>query len=303
MRTALLITAYRREFGLLEWGVFASPLRRLIMNCFTRARLSLAVVLLLANVGLAVPQDAGNAVPSNEITNFKGTLKAFRQGIVVVEKEDGSEALVAVPNQITSFQFVAKAAPAFLRPGMSLRFTAEFGPGGVPLAPVSKLTFFQPVPTKSLNGRARQMFIPGVYADAKANNRHQQAPTSGKLTVVGSLVGITPNGILTLRAGKTPVRVPVNEQTQLEIQYNNLSLAQAGDPVTVAGFFQPPNENQVKADRITIRPDRVFGEAPPKEDRRRKKTDEDDKPAGEDAEGDAKPDEGDGRPAKPDEGS
>ncbi|MEL6104596.1 MAG: hypothetical protein AAFU85_01110 [Planctomycetota bacterium] len=278
------------------------------MYQLTRSRLSLAVVVVLANVGLAAPQDAGKqAVPGNEITNFKGTLKAFRQGIVVVEKEDGSEALVAVPDQITSFQFVAKAAPAFLRPGMLIRFTADFGPGGVPLAPISKLTLFQPVPTKSLHGRARQLFVAGVYADSKApNNRKQQTP-SGKLTVVGSLVGLTPNGILTLRAGKTPVRVPVNEQTQLELQYNNLSLAQAGDPVTVAGFFQPPNENQVKADRITIRPDRVFGEAPPQEDRKRKTKEDAAKPADENLEGDpAKtndPDKGDEKPAKPDEGS
>ncbi|MEO1526610.1 MAG: hypothetical protein AAFX06_14335 [Planctomycetota bacterium] len=242
-------------------------------------RFSIAVTfpLLLAGVCLAAPPQGagGQTLPGNEITNFKGKLKAFRQGIVVVEKEDGSEALVAVPDSVTSFQFIAKAAPAFLRQGMLIRFTADFGPGGVPTAPISKLTLFQQVPEKSLHGRARIQFTPGIHSDAKAGN-NRNAPMMGKLTVVGSLLGLTPNGILTLRAGKTPVRVPVNQQTQLEIQYNNLSLAKAGDPVTVAGFYQPPNENKVKADRITIRPDRVFGEATPKENRRKKRDGEGD---------------------------
>lgn len=276
------------------------------MHGFYSPRLLLPFVLAASAAvpASAAPPQAGGAktVPGNEITQFKGKLKAMRQGIVVVEKEDGTEALVAVPDQITSFQFIAKASPAFLRPGMLVRFSAEFGPGGIPTAPIAKLTLFQPVPPKSLHGRTKLQFTPGVHSDAKPGN-NRQVPVMGKLTVVGSLVGVTPNGILTLRAGKMPVRVPVNQETQLEIHYNNLSLAQPGDPVSVAGFYQPPNENQVKADRITIRPERVFGEAPAKENRRRKGGDEKGKPE----EGDAKKAAGEGKetdvPAKPDEGT
>ena len=214
-----------------------------------------------------------STLPANEVTNFKGTLKGMRRNILVVEKEDGSEALVALPDTISSFQFVAKATPAFLQRGMLIRFSANFGPGGVPLAPVEKITLFQPVDLRSLHGRTKEQFTPGIYSDANRGNRNQ--PMVGKLSIVGQLIGLAPNGVLAVQAGKIPVQVPVDANTTLEVRYNNLALAQEGDPVTVAGFYQPPNENQVKADRITITTDRVYGEYQPAAERktRRKRGD------------------------------
>ncbi|QDV42874.1 hypothetical protein Enr13x_27250 [Stieleria neptunia] len=217
-----------------------------------------------------------STLPANEITNFKGKLKGMQRNIVMVEKEDGSEAMVAVPDSISSFQFVAKATPAFLQRGMLVRFSANFGPGGVPLAPVDKVTLFQPVDLRSLHGRTKEQFTPGIYSDANRGNRNQ--PMVGKLSIVGRLIGLAPNGVLAVQAGKIPVQVPVNADTTLEVRYNNLALAQAGDPVSVTGFYQPPNENQVKADRITITTDRVYGEYQPAAERksRRKRGDKPD---------------------------
>lgn len=214
---------------------------------------------------------------ANEITNFNATLKGMRGGLVVVEKEDGTEAFVAPPDLISSFQFVAKATPAFLQRGMLMRFTANFGPGGVPLGPVDKVTLFQPVDQRSLQGHAKQQFTPGVYPDAKPGDRNQAM--TGKITIVGRFMGLSP-GMLAVQAGKVPVRVPVTDDTQLEVRYNNLLLAQEGDPVTVSGFYQPPNENQVKADRVTITTDRVYGEYQPeakKKSRRKRGDDQGDK--------------------------
>lgn len=47
---------------------------------------------------------------------------------------------------------------------------------------------------------------------------------------------------------------------KLEIRFNNLNLAQEGDSVSVAGFYQPPDETTIKGDRVTITTDRIFGE-------------------------------------------
>lgn len=214
-----------------------------------------------------------STLPSNEITNFSGTLKGMRRNLVIVEKEDGSEAVVAPPDTITAFQFVAKATPAFLQRGMLVRFTGNFGPGGVPLAPIDKVTLFQPVDLRSVQGRSKEQFTPGVHSDAKDKRGQVMA---GKLTVVGHLITLTPGGILAVQAGKVPVQVPVTPDTQLEVRYNNLNLAQEGDKVNVAGFFQPPNENQIKAERITITTDRVYGEyqPEPKKRSRRKRGDD-----------------------------
>jgi hypothetical protein len=40
-----------------------------------------------------------------------------------------------------------------------------------------------------------------------------------------------------------------------------LNLAKDGDAVTISGFYQPPDDTKVKADRITVSTERVYGEA------------------------------------------
>ena len=233
------------------------------MNRFRSITTGALVLLLVASPGYrhsihAAPpgfSPAGQAAPSNEITNFKGKLKELRRGIVIVEKDDGAEAMVMPPESIASFQFVAKANANFLKRGMLVRFNGNFGPAGNALAPITKVTLFQPVDVRKLHGRAKQQFTPGVYSDPAHGKPNQ--PMMGKLTVVGAFVGVSGN-VMVVQAGKVPVRVPVNTETQLEIRYNNLNLAQPGDPVSVSGFYEPPNENQVRADRITITTDREY---------------------------------------------
>jgi hypothetical protein len=218
----------------------------------------------------------------------------MQRGILIVEKEDGSEAMVMPPENIASFKFVAKATPAFLRPNMLVRFSGNFGPGGRPLQPIDKVTLFQPVNMRSIQGHAREQFTPGVHSADRHGGRNQ--PMVGKLTVVGNLMGLSPGGVLAVRAGKYPVQVPVAGEAEFEVCYNNPSLAQPGDTVTVSGFYQPPNENQVRADRVTITTDRVYGEYQPEDERktrRKRRGDKDeDSPAADQDAGEKKTDEG-----------
>ncbi len=72
-----------------------------------------------------------------------------------------------------------------------------------------------------------------------------------------------------VRAGKIPVRIPLVQNPTFEIRYNNLSLAQPGDPVTISGFYNPPDETKVLADSFAITTDRVYGE-PVVEDSKKK---------------------------------
>ena len=78
--------------------------------------------------------------------------------------------------------------------------------------------------------------------------------------MVGALVALDAAGIMAVQAGNRPVRVQLAPDTEFELRVNNLSFAQEGDAVSVAGFYQPPDETKVKADRVTITTDRVYGE-------------------------------------------
>ena len=209
------------------------------------------------------------------VTEFKGALKSFQRGVLLVTKDDGTEMMVQPPDDVSKFQFVATAKPAFLTRGTLVRFSGTFNQAGVPQAPISRVEVFQPI-TGKVPGHTRERFIPGVYPERSARNQPPQP--IAKYDVVGALVGLDASGIMAVQAGNRPVRVQLTPDTKLELRVNNLSLAQEGDAVSVAGFYQPADETKVKADRVTITTDRIYGEpsdqpkrAPRRTSRRTKK--------------------------------
>ncbi len=204
---------------------------------------------------------------ANEVTNFKGKLKGLERGVLSITREDGVDVMVQPPDDIAGFTFVATAKPAFLQRGNLVRFSGAFGPTGMAAAPIDRVEVFQPVPAQRLRGHARENFVPGVYPV----DRHppNQPVALAKYNIVGSLMGINAAGVMMVQAGKQPLQVQLAENAAFELRYNNLNLAKEGDPVTVVGFYQPPDDTKVKAERVTITTDRVYGEATDETPRRR----------------------------------
>lgn len=196
---------------------------------------------------------------ANEVTKFNGTLKGFQRGVLSVTREDGVEVMVQLPDDIASFAFVAEAKPAFLQRGNLVRFSGAFGPTGMAAAPIQKVEVFQPVPVQQLRGHAREGFVPGIYPADR--NAPKKPVAMAQYKIVGNLMGINAAGIMIVQAGKQPLQVPLAQDATFELRYNNLKLAKNGDAVAVSGFYQPPDDTKVKADRIAITTDRVYGEA------------------------------------------
>ncbi|MGB7326857.1 MAG: hypothetical protein WBD31_18415 [Rubripirellula sp.] len=231
--------------------------------------------LCLAACSIAAGQDAAlpgqDAAGSNMVTEFKGTLKSFERGVLVVVRDDGTEVMVQPPDSPDSFVFVAEAKPMFLQRGMLARFRGTFTAAGAATKPIEKVELFQPV-GGNLSGHAREQFIPGVYGERR--NRNEPVPPVATVSVVGGIMGMDGTGIM-VQAGKIPVQAPLAPGAKFEIRFNNLSLAQEGDSVSVAGFYQPPDETKVKGDRVTVTTDRIYGEpsaAPVRKTRRSRRT-------------------------------
>ncbi|TWU60410.1 hypothetical protein Poly51_06860 [Rubripirellula tenax] len=222
---------------------------------FVVAAVAAMVIANLSSSG-AVAQDGVADVGSNMVTEFKGKLKSFQRGVVIVVRDDDTEVMVQPPDSPDALVFVAEAKPAFLQRGMMVRFRGEFTQAGEATKPITKIELFQPV-NGNLSGHARESFIPGIYGDRRGRN--EPAPPVAEVNVVGGLLGMDGTGIM-VQAGKVPVRAPVAPDAKLEVRFNNLSLAQEGDIVSVSGFYQPPDETKVKAERIVITTDRVYGE-------------------------------------------
>ncbi|TWT94350.1 hypothetical protein [Neorhodopirellula pilleata] len=213
--------------------------------------------------------------PANEVTEFKGKLNGVRGNILTVTREDDVECFVMFPDELNALEFVAPALPAYLRRGMPVRFTTTLGPTGMPLTPVDKIEIIAPVNMSLIANSQKMRFTPGVNS-ADRHAKPNQGPMTGKVYVIGSLMMLGPNGELAVQAGKVPVQTMVAPDAKVEIRANSLALAQPGDLVTVTGFYQPPDDTKVKAERIVVTTDRVFGETPPKPERKsRKKSKED----------------------------
>ncbi|TWT64689.1 hypothetical protein [Allorhodopirellula solitaria] len=213
-----------------------------------------------------LPANAAGAA-ANEVTKFSGKLKDARGNVIVVTREDGTDCMVQFPDEITSLKFSAAAVPGYLRRGTPVRFAMAIGPNGAPISPVEKIEIFAPLGPGAVPRNQTAQFTPGVH-QAGRQARQRGATPGGRVDVVGTLLMITPQGALAVQAGNTPVKTMVAPNAEIEIQMNNLSLAQAGDEVEVEGFYNPPDETKVKAQRIKITTDRVIGEAPAQPNRK-----------------------------------
>ncbi|NND96184.1 MAG: hypothetical protein HKN47_02510 [Pirellulaceae bacterium] len=241
-----------------------------------RSLLATTCVLVLicpaANV-LAVDPPAfggvGSTANANEVAKFKGKLKGFQRGVLAVDRDDGTEVMVQAPPVATSLTFVAEAKMPFLRRGMLVRYSGTFGPDGTATTAIEKVEIFQPVNLQGVPGHGRDRYTVGVHPVEKHGGR--KAVGIAKYTIVGNLIGINANGVMMVQAGNVPVAAPLAQNAQFELRYNNLSLAQEGDPVSIAGFYEPPDDTKIRGDQVTITTDRIYGEpteAPPRRTRR-----------------------------------
>lgn len=205
----------------------------------------------------ADPPVAAGSASANMVTKINGTIKGFQRGVLLVTRDDGTDVMVQPPTKATSFTFVAEAKPAFLQRGMFVRFKGSFNANGMPTAPINKIEIFQPINLKSIPGHSREAFTPGVHPEDKHGNKNAGV---ANYQIVGTLTGVNPNGTVMVKAGNVPVTAMVVPNVQLQIRYNNLSLVKEGDAVSVAGFYNPPDDTKIRGDQITITTDRVYGE-------------------------------------------
>lgn len=219
----------------------------------------------------AAPTFSQSTVQFDTVIDFKGKLKESYGNLLVVTRDDGTDVTVKLHDDPTRLRFVADAKIAFVRPQMMARTTVSLGPAGAPVSPVDQIELFQPVPPAALSGSAKESFTPGVHSANHAKPNPQQGFVPGNYNVVGMVVGMDNNGIY-LNTGRGPMAIPLSPEAKIGLAYNNLSLAQQGDPVTVSGFHQPPDETQVVANSVVIRPERVYGEAEENPRRRTSRT-------------------------------
>lgn len=213
--------------------------------CFYASRVFAFLLVMTSVLG-------GSRVQAQDVvTEFKGKVKAARGNVLVVTKDDDTEAMVVLNKVPTKLLFSATANPAGLRPGWMVRLEGNFTPQGVATAPVSQFELFLPFQLQAVPGHDRERFTPGIYpVDGEPN----------KYRVVGQIMGMNQQGVM-INAARGQLMVPFAADAKWLIRSHELSLVEPGDPVSVTGFYQPPDDKKVMGDRVTIAVERVIGEA------------------------------------------
>jgi hypothetical protein len=184
---------------------------------------------------------------------LEGKLAGFKQGMLLVTREDGVEVTVKPPEDALGFEFQAPVEASFLQRGMMVRFNGNFNKAGVPTDPIDGLTVFLPVSEKLAKKKSDE-FVPGVYPGEKKTNLPDGV---SNYKVVGKLMGWDATGLVAVQAGRRPLRVQLAEKATMELRLNQLNLAQQGDAVLITGTYRLPDDSKVVAKTISVTTDRV----------------------------------------------
>ncbi len=216
-------------------------------------------------------QTLGSSVPFDTVIHLKGTLKGVRGNLLTITKADGSEVAVKLNEDPTKLVFSAEALRTWVRPGIFARVNVAIGPNGKPSAPIEQVELFRAFAATKLSGQQKQRYSPGIHASdrsaPKPNPNAANTYPPGKYTIVGQVVGVDGSGVM-LNTGKARIPLPTTPDAKFLIRYHDLTLAQPGDPVSLDGFHQPPDESKVIASVVRVTTDRIYGQAVENDTRR-----------------------------------
>ncbi len=193
---------------------------------------------------------AAQGRPQTEPLRGRGTLKDMRPGYLQVEDEEKELWVLQVPDKPENISVQGAADASWLQRGMAVRFTALFDRNGQAQQIVKDLEVFTP----------RQADDLGVFPESNLNRlnlfkddeqRQQVDPNIAPYRVAGQLVGFK-NNVLTIQAGRTPVRVEVAETLKVSFDITDYRIAQPGDVVQYDGYYLPGQPGRGVVNRLTI---------------------------------------------------
>jgi len=224
-----------------------------------RQVVSLATVLLLGSASILVAQPNPNQRPLP--LNATGVLKGLRPGAVLVTTNDGKNWIVSVPKQVEQVVYTATASPEWLQVGMWVRFETTLD---------RQLSAHQEVAGLSVV-TLREGISPGVFPESKPAGSEKlfTSPESSKKAradkkkaakevvttrclVIGRLLGRKGRQV-SVAAGRQLVKATIAEQCQVDVQVNDLRLAQLGDQVDLSARYFQTMPGRAMGQRITIK--------------------------------------------------
>jgi hypothetical protein len=205
------------------------------------------------------PPSGAHPKPEGEVKNIKlkGTIKGIRGDVFLVANAEGGQWVVKMPAAPNAIHYVGTAVPAWLKPGMLVRFSGMFDSQGTAHGPIERLEVFTYRPPRE----GQQPTRPGVFAEAAIagadlfadpNAAAADVNPSKSFVIIGQLRG-RKDEKLVVAAGPTVVHVPLSPEAEIAFDLAEYRLAQLGDEIELSGWHYPLIKTQVYANYATIR--------------------------------------------------
>ncbi len=188
--------------------------------------------------------------PKRENVRFEGELKAAQRGILQVVTAKGDQWFVKPPEKGDQVMYSAMAEPAWLRPGLIVRFLASLTNKGQATAPVREVTVFTPKPGVQMGVVRDSTDTRGIFEDVEKPEKPDPNAAAPYL-VAGKLVSFK-NGMMTVAWGGVSISAPLAEDAKVAVEVADFSLLREGDKVEVQGWYYQAFPNQAQATRLTI---------------------------------------------------
>jgi hypothetical protein len=143
-------------------------------------------------------------------------------------------------------ELTGAAGPDFLRPGLVVKFQADFDPNGndkdKAIAPLTALEIITPRPGETIGA---------VPADADAHHKAPQPATARSLAVIGQVRSFKQKELV-VSAGNHVFKADVDFAPQIKVRMSDFRFARVGDQVQLTGYAERPGSIVASQVLITL---------------------------------------------------
>jgi len=221
----------------------------------------------------------GGPQPKQEQLQLEGTVEGMQGNVLYVTRDDGSKWVVQMPsvgrpnrrggpqfNRPSPVSYTGSADPAWLRPGMIVRFSALIDKKGEVVEPVRELG----VVTLRADIQAgitqdAPADVSGFFGEAELTTDPKNKNVAS-YTVVGKLGSLKKGKFVVATTGAT-IKGELDESVRIYVDVEDYSLMRVGDKVVVNGWYYQGQEGKAQARRVRITGTEPLGAPESKEKR------------------------------------
>jgi hypothetical protein len=200
----------------------------------------------------------------NEKISASGTIKAIAPGVLSVMSSAGDQWQVALDPKAEVF-VTGTATPAFLKPGMLVKFSGKFNKKAETVEPLASITVFTPREEKRTRGDREEGggndLAKGLFQiDEPKPDAKKQKPMETFDVSSGGEVASARGGKVSVRGPSGSFKLELAKDATVALDVSDYRLARPGDKIDLEGWTYNGDVTKVVANRVTIRLAEPLGE-------------------------------------------